>query len=81
MIRARTTPDLKEHAERIFDKLGLTASEAINIFYSQVRIRKGLPFEVAIPNRTTRLAIEDARKRRNLMAFSNTEDMIKDALS
>ena len=32
MIRARTEPKLKNKVERIFEVLGLTASEAINLF-------------------------------------------------
>ena len=53
MVRARTTPDLKSEVERILDKLGLTTTEAINLFFAQVKLRKGLPFEVKIPNKTT----------------------------
>ena len=45
-IRARTEPGLKADAERVFRKLGISSSEAINLFYSQVRLRKGLPFPV-----------------------------------
>jgi len=53
-IRARTEPGLKADAERVFRKLGISSSEAINLFYSQVRLRKGLPFPVEIPNAVTR---------------------------
>lgn len=53
MVRARTTPDLKSEVEGILDKLGLTTTEAINLFFSQVKLHKGLPFDVRIPNKTT----------------------------
>ena len=33
-IRARTEPSLKADAERVFRKLGISSSEAINLFYS-----------------------------------------------
>ena len=46
MIRARTEPDLKSDVEGIFQELGLSATEAINLFYRQVRLKKGLPFDV-----------------------------------
>src|SRR4030042_2029005 len=49
MIRARITPDLKEEVEFILKRLGLTTTEAINIFFSQVKLQRGLPFEVKIP--------------------------------
>jgi len=34
-------------------ELGLTATEAINLFYSQVKLHKGLPFKIVIPDETT----------------------------
>jgi DNA-damage-inducible protein J len=46
MIRARTEAELKSDVEGIFKELGLSATEAINLFYRQVRLKKGLPFEV-----------------------------------
>ncbi len=52
-IRARMEPDLKDKAEHIFRKPGLTTTQALTLFYKQVELRKGLPFDVAIPNETT----------------------------
>src|SRR3990172_9340101 len=46
MIRARPEPDMKSDVEGIFQELGLSATEAINLFYRQVRLKKGLPFDV-----------------------------------
>lgn len=62
MIRARTEPELKREAEEVFHELGLSQTEAINLFYRQVVLQHGLPFAVRIPNRTTRAAIEEARQ-------------------
>ena len=59
MIRARVEPELKEEVEKIFKELGLTTTEAITLFYYQVKARKGIPFEIAIPNETT---LETAKK-------------------
>lgn len=53
MIVARTEPSLKADAEKILKKLGLSTTEAINLFFAQIRLRKGLPFDVKIPNKTT----------------------------
>jgi len=53
MIRARVEPELKADVEKIFQELGLTATEAITLFYYQVKTRKGMPFDVSIPNGTT----------------------------
>jgi len=59
-IRARTEPGLKADAERVFRKLGISSSEAINLFYSQVRLRKGLPS----PWRSERRDAPDVRENR-----------------
>ena len=59
MIRARVEPELKAEVEEIFQELGLTTTEAITLFYHQVRTRKGIPFEISLPNETT---LKTARK-------------------
>ena len=51
MIRARIDPELKKNVENIFSVLGLSTTEAINLLYCQVKLHKGLPFEVKIPNK------------------------------
>ncbi len=78
MIRARTEPKLKSKVERIFETLGLTASEAINLFYHRVELEKGLPFELKIPNVTTMRAMADVENRNNLHSHVNAEDMLND---
>jgi addiction module RelB/DinJ family antitoxin len=55
-IRARTSPELKEEVERILKKLGLNTTEAINMFFSQIRLCHGLPFEVRMPNSDAMIA-------------------------
>ncbi|MBU0693869.1 MAG: type II toxin-antitoxin system RelB/DinJ family antitoxin [Candidatus Omnitrophica bacterium] len=77
MIRARTEPGLKNEVERIFHLLGLSCTEAINLFFHQVKLRKGLPFEVKIPNKTTLKAIEDVREYRGLIKSKDAKKMFK----
>lgn len=48
MIRARTTRDLKEAVERVLRLLGISPSEAINMFYAQIALKKRIPFEVSL---------------------------------
>ena len=49
-LYARIEPDLKEQAETILSALGIPASNAITMFYRQVVLQKGLPFEVKLPS-------------------------------
>lgn len=78
MIRARTEPKLKGKVERIFEALGLTASEAINLFYHRVKLENGLPFDLKIPNARTLRAMRDVEEKNGLRGFDNAEDMLKD---
>ena len=78
MIRARTEPKLKSQVERILAALGLTPSEAINLFYHRVKMENGLPFDLKIPNAATRRAMVDVEKKRNLHVHNNVDDMLHD---
>ena len=51
-LYARIEPETKYVAESILDTLGIPASVAINLFYKQIILRNGLPFEVQIPAQT-----------------------------
>lgn len=48
-LYARIEPDIKEQAENILSALGIPASNAINMFYKQIIMHRGLPFDVKIP--------------------------------
>ena len=78
VISARIDPDLKRSAEEVFKKLGLTATQAITLFYKYVELEHGLPFAVRIPNDVTAEALEQARTRQNLESFNTLEDLFKD---
>lgn len=48
-VVARVEPDIKAQAESIMEKLGLSASTAINMFYRQIIYWNGMPFRPSIP--------------------------------
>lgn len=48
-LYARIEPELKEQAEGILLSLGIPASNAITMFYRQIVLQRGLPFEVKLP--------------------------------
>lgn len=56
--------NLKLEVEKIFQDLGLSANEAVCLFYEQVSQHKGLPFAVDVPNAETAQAINDARAKK-----------------
>ena len=50
MIHARMEPELKQNVETIFRTLGMTTTEAVTLFYKQVKMQHGLPFAVEVPD-------------------------------
>ncbi len=74
-VRARIEPKLKAEVETLFHQLGLSTTEAINIFYNQVQLRKGLPFNVVIPNKTTEKTFKDTDTGENLTRCESVDDM------
>lgn len=60
-VVARVEPEIKEEAEAILAKLGISASNGINMFYRQIILWNGLPFRPAVPvNRP--ISIDDMTK-------------------
>ncbi len=51
-LYVRIEPDIKEQAEQILSALGITASNAIKMFYKQIILQNGLPFELKLPENT-----------------------------
>ena len=78
MIRARMEPKLKNEVEKIFRILGLTSTEAINLFYKQVKIYNGIPFEIKVPNKQTLKAFRDSDAGKNLKKFKSIDDLLTD---
>ncbi|MXZ31220.1 MAG: type II toxin-antitoxin system RelB/DinJ family antitoxin [Acidimicrobiia bacterium] len=74
-IRARVEPELKHHAEQCFSDLGLTATEAITLFYRQVTLHGGLPFAVQLPNARTVEALRQARDGQGLTEHTDLESL------
>jgi DNA-damage-inducible protein J len=75
MVRARVEPKLKDRAEGVFHRLGLNVTQAITMFYKQVELRGGLPFDVVVPTETTRKTMEKTDAGRDLVVCEDADDM------
>ena len=75
VVHARLEPQVKKRAEGIFSKLGMSPTEAIRLFYTQVSLHKGLPFSVKIPNKLTRKVLKESQAGKNIEEFDSLEDM------
>jgi DNA-damage-inducible protein J len=63
-VRARIDPRLKQDVEEILSQIGMTTSQAINIFMNSVRRERGIPFELKVPNKETIEAMRDVEEGR-----------------
>ena len=48
ILRTRIDPRRKARVERILGQLGMTPTQAVNLFYAQIERRKGIPFPISI---------------------------------
>lgn len=76
--RARMDAHLKDEAERILAECGLNATQGINLFYRQIVLRHGLPFDVKIPNAESRQAMREIETGEGLIRSSSAEDLFDD---
>jgi DNA-damage-inducible protein J len=73
MIHTRIDQNLKRKAELVFSSLGINTTEAIRMFLTQVTLRQGIPFDIKIPNKETRKAMDELLTNKNLKSYSLEE--------
>lgn len=49
-VYARIDTNLKDTAEGILSQLGISPSSAIQMLYSQIVLKKGMPFDLRLPS-------------------------------
>lgn len=48
ILRTRMDPRRKARVEKILGQLGLTPSQAINLLFAQIELRKAIPFALSV---------------------------------
>jgi DNA-damage-inducible protein J len=61
-VEARVESSLKERVCAILSKLDISESDAIRLYYRQIAINKGIPFELKVPNKETVKALDEVKK-------------------
>ncbi len=77
-LSVRTDKTLKEEVGKILRQLGLNHSTAINMYYRLILAKNGIPFDVRIPNKETRQAMDDLDNRKNIKKFDTAEELFED---
>ena len=76
-VRARIEPRLKADVDKLLHRLGLSTTEAITIFYNQIRLRQGVPFPVEVPNASTRKTLEATDRGEELRSYKSVDEMFE----
>ena len=76
VVHVRVESETKQQAEEVFNALGLSTSEAVNLFLKQVVLHKGLPFALRIPNEETIAAMRE--DWRTLRAYTDVDALMRD---
>jgi len=76
VIKTRIEPDLKTEVESVLKEVGLSTTEAIALFFYQIKLHQGLPFK--IPNKTTLKTFRDTDAGKNLVHYDSLDDMLAD---
>ncbi len=77
-IRARVEPGLKSEVEGILSDLGLTVSETVHLLYRQIKLQRGLPFDVRIPNELTARTLNESKKGKGIKRFDSKKELYAD---
>ncbi len=78
VIQTRIDPVLKNKAQIIFNKLNISMSEAISIFLTQVTLKRGIPFDITLPNELTADTLKKSEDGRNLHKVSSVNKLFKE---
>ena len=76
-VTVRLDPQVKREARKVLDKLGITTSQAVTMYFNQISAEKGLPFLPHIPNDETEQALRDALAKRNLRTTMYINDLFE----
>lgn len=66
-IRIRINQEIKDSADDILHSMGMTMSQAINIYLAQIITNRSIPFNIEAPNKETTKAITEARAGKGLI--------------
>lgn len=75
IIHARIDPATKSATELILEKIGMTPTEAIRLFYRQIAIRKEFPLELKTPNKLTASVLNKSARNQDLETFDRVQDL------
>lgn len=87
MSTVRVNDNIKKEVVPILDDLGISLSEAINMFLHQIKLNNGIPFKVKYPSvndfsdemkESLKEAEEIMKHPENYKSYNNVKDLMED---
>ncbi len=76
-IQTRIDPIIKKNVQKILNQLNMSMSEAISIYFSQIALHNGIPFEIKIPNELTAKTLKNSENMQDLHTANSVEKLFE----
>lgn len=77
MVHVRVDEKIKAKAAKALDAMGISVSDAVRMLLTRVAAEQAVPFEVKVPNKTTRHAMKEADQGKG-KTFRSADALFKD---
>lgn len=77
-IQARIDPDVKQKAQEILNALNISMSEAISLYLTQITLKRGIPFDIKLPNDLTLETILKSEKGEELHKVHSVDELFEE---
>ncbi len=74
-VHSRIQPEVEKGQKKGFTVWDSSPTEAIRMFYAQIALRNGWPFDVAIPNEVTEKGLDESSSGRDLERFDSVDQL------
>jgi DNA-damage-inducible protein J len=75
VVQARMDAQTKAQAVQVFNELNISTSQAITVFFRQVALQRGIPFDLKIPNKVTAETVAKVRRGEELIRVSGIDEL------
>ena len=75
VVQARMDAQTKAQAVEVFNELNISTSQAITVFFRQVALQRGIPFDLKIPNKVTAETVAKVRRGEELIRVSGIDEL------
>ncbi|MDZ7818686.1 MAG: type II toxin-antitoxin system RelB/DinJ family antitoxin [Aliarcobacter sp.] len=81
MSKTQTTIRIEQNnyilAKDILSKLGLSYSQAVNVFNNMIVLNQGIPFDIKLPTKETQKALDELLSKKG-ESFNNVNELFED---